>query len=421
MAARAQTKPKSQSTPLEIGDGMRYLARQPIMDLRGKVYGYELLYRAGPEAFFSGDGNMATRTMLDNAVLFGLDRLSSGALSFVNCTLESLTESMVRVLPPGRTVLEILENLEPTPSLIDACRKLKALGFRLALDDFRWKPNFDPLVKLADYIKVDFIQSGPQERQSLLERLRGVKVILVAEKIETQEEYAQARQEGFTLFQGYYFCRPVLLKSRKIPANKLSQIKILQLLRSEEIDLDRLTPLMKREASLTYRLLRLANSPICAVRREVRSIHTALVMVGDDAFRRIAMLAITSELNAGQPEEILRMAFVRGRFCELAASICVLDSTEQYLLGMLSLLPAMMRFPMERLAPELPLREEIRDALEGQVNPESILLQWIESYERGDWAACDAVAQTGGLNHQDMVVCYVKAVLWAEEALQVAV
>jgi EAL and modified HD-GYP domain-containing signal transduction protein len=421
MAARAQTKPKSQSTPLEIGDGMRYLARQPIMDLRGKVYGYELLYRAGPEAFFSGDGNMATRTMLDNAVLFGLDRLSSGALSFVNCTLESLTESMVRVLPPGRTVLEILENLEPTPSLIDACRKLKALGFRLALDDFRWKPNFDPLVKLADYIKVDFIQSGPQERQSLLERLRGVKVILVAEKIETQEEYAQARQEGFTLFQGYYFCRPVLLKSRKIPANKLSQIKILQLLRSEEIDLDRLTPLMKREASLTYRLLRLANSPICAVRREVRSIHTALVMVGDDAFRRIAMLAITSELNAGQPEEILRMAFVRGRFCELAASICVLDSTEQYLLGMLSLLPAMMRFPMEKLAPELPLREEIRDALEGQVNPESILLQWIESYERGDWAACDAVAQTGGLNHQDMVVCYVKAVLWAEEALQVAV
>jgi len=399
---------------------MRYLARQPIMDLRGRVYGYELLYRAGPDAFFSGDGNMATRTMLDNTVLFGLDRLSSGVLSFVNCTLESLTDSMVQVLPPGRTVLEILEDLEPTPSLIHACRKLKALGFRLALDDFRWKPDFDPLVELADYIKVDFIQSGPQERQSLLKRLRGVTVILVAEKIETQEEYAEARQEGFTLFQGYYFCRPVLLKSRKIPTNKLSQIKILQLLRSEEIDLDKLIQLMKREASLTYRLLRLANSPICAVRHEVRSIRTALVMVGDEAFRRVALLAITSELNAGQPEEILRMAFVRGRFCELAANICALDPTEQYLLGMLSLLPAMMRFPMEKLAPELPLREEIRDALEGKVNPESILLQWIESYERGDWAACDAVVETGGLNQQDMIGCYVKAVIWAEEAVQLA-
>jgi len=421
MSAQAQAKPDSQSALIEIGDGLRYLARQPIMDLRGKVHGYELLYRAGPEMSFRGDGDMATRTMLDNTVIFGLERLASGAQAFVNCTLESLTEDMVRVLPPDRTVLEILENLEPTPSLIHACKKLKARGFRLALDDFTWKPNFDPLVELADYIKIDFIQSGPQARQSLLKRMHGVTTAtLVAEKIETQEEYAHARQEGFTLFQGYYFCRPVLLKGRKIPANKLSQIKILQLLRENEIDLEKLTQLMKREAALTYRLLRLANSPICAIRQEVRSIQTALVMVGDEAFRRIAMLAITSELNAGQPEEILRMAFVRGRFCELAADLCALDSTEQYLLGMLSLLPAMMRFPMEKLAPELPLREEICEALEGKVNSESILLQWIESYERGDWAACDVVAQDCGLNQQKMVLCYARAVIWAEAALQLA-
>ena len=420
MAAQSQTKPDLQSPLLEIGNGLRYLARQPIMDLHGKVHGYELLYRAGPEESFRGDGNMATRTMLDNTVLFGLDRLASGVLAFVNCTLESLTESLVRVLPPDRTVLEILENLEPTPSLIQACRKLKASGFQLALDDFTWKPNFDPLVDLADYIKIDFIQSGPHERQCMIKRLRGVTKTLVAEKIETQEEYKQARQEGFTLFQGYYFCRPVLLKSRKIPANKLSQIKILQLLREDEIDLEKLTQLMKREASLTYRLLRLANSPICAIRHEVRSIHTALVMVGDEAFRRIAMLAITSELNAGQPTEILHMAFVRGRFCELAADLCALDSTEQYLLGMLSLLPAMMRFPMEKLSPELPLREEIRSALEGNVNSESILLQWIESCERGDWAGCDAVAQAGGLKQQDLVMCYARAVIWSEAALQLA-
>jgi len=421
MAAQIQTDQNSQSVLPEIGNGLRYLARQPILDLQGKVHGYELLYRAGPEESFRGDGNMATRTMLDNTVLFGLDRLANGALAFVNCTLESLTENLVRVLPPDRTVLEILENLDPTPSLIQACRKLKALGFRLALDDFVWKPNIEPLVKLADYIKVDFMQSGPQVRQDLFKRLRGVTVMLVAEKIETQEEYKQARQEGFTLFQGYYFCRPVLLKSRKIPANKLSQIKILQLLRNKEIDLEKLTQLMKREASLTYRLLRLANSPICAIRQEVRSIRTALVMVGDVAFRRIAILAITSEFNAGQPIEILHMAFVRGRFCELTAGLCALDPTEQYLLGMLSLLPAMMRFPMEKLAPELPLRKEIRDALEGKVNSESPLLQWIKSSERGDWAECDAVAQADGLNQQDLVICYARAVLWAEAALQLAV
>jgi EAL and modified HD-GYP domain-containing signal transduction protein len=421
MAAQVQTNLNSQSVLLEIGNGLRYLARQPIMDPKGKVRGYELLYRAGPDASFSGDGNMATRTMLDNTVIFGLDRLTGGLLAFVNCTLESLTEDMVRVLPPEMTVLEILEDMEPTPGLIQACIRLKALGFRLALDDFVWKPKFEPLVRLADYIKVDFMKSGLQERKILFEKLRGItKARLVAEKIETQEEYKQAQQEGFTLFQGYYFCRPVLLKSRKIPANKFPQIRILQLLRDDVIDLDRLIQLMKCEASLTYRLLRLANSPICAIRHEVRSIRTALIMVGDEAFRRIALLAITSELNAGQPAEILRMAFVRGRFCELAAELCALDSTEQYLLGMLSLLPAMMRFPMDKLAPELPFRKEICDALQGKDNSESTLLLWIESHERGDWDECDALAQAGGLNQQDLVMCYARAVLWAEAALQVA-
>jgi EAL and modified HD-GYP domain-containing signal transduction protein len=399
---------------------MRYVARQPILDLRGRVHGYELLFRAGPEASFRGDGNAATRTMLDNTVIFGLERLTGGLPAFVNCTAEALTENLVHVLPPSMTVLEILESLEPTPQLVHACRKLKASGFRLALDDFTWKPKFDPLVEMADYIKVDFLVTGAQARQELLRRLRGVTVALVAEKIETQEEYKQACQEGFALFQGYYFCRPVLLENRKIPANRLSQIEILQLLRSDSINLQKLTRLLKRDASLTYRLLRLVNSPMCAIRQEVRSIQAALIAVGEDTFRHIAMLAIASELNADQPAEILRMAFVRGRFCELAARLCALDPTEQYLLGMMSLLPAMMRLPMEELAPALPLREEIREALKGAANPERILLEWLENHERGDWAACDAAVQRKGLDDEFLAACYAEAVMWAEAALSSA-
>jgi EAL and modified HD-GYP domain-containing signal transduction protein len=205
-----------------------------------------LLFRAGPEAAFRGDGDMATRTMLDNTVIFGLEKLTGGLPAFVNCTRESLTEDLVYVLPASMTVLEILENLEPSPQLINACRKLKSEGFRLALDDFAWKPKFEPLVKMADYIKVDFMLTGAQERQSLLWRLRGESVALVAEKIETQEEYKQACAEGFTLFQGYYFCRPVLMENRKIPANRISHIAILQVLQSDVVDLRKLTRLLKR-------------------------------------------------------------------------------------------------------------------------------------------------------------------------------
>jgi EAL and modified HD-GYP domain-containing signal transduction protein len=356
--------------------------------------------------------------MLDNMVLFGLDKLTGGVPAFINCTQESLIDERVRVLPSGMVVLELLESLEPTPELIAACRKLKASGFRLALDDFTWKPGFDPLVEIADYIKVDFLYTSASERKNLLQRLHSVTVALVAEKIESQEEYKLACGDGFTLFQGYYFCRPLLLQNRKIPANRLSHIEILQALRSEVLDLHKLTILLKRDASLTYRLLRLVNSPMCAIRQEVSSIQAALLAVGENTFRHIAMLAIASEFNAGQPAEILRMAFVRGRFCELAAAGCALDPTEQFLLGMMSLLPAMLRLPMEELAPELPLRMEIRAALQGKANFERILLQWLESHEQGDWEMCDAIIRKNGLNADKIVLCYGEAMVWAEAALQ---
>jgi EAL and modified HD-GYP domain-containing signal transduction protein len=407
------------AAPANPAEELRFVARQPILDLRGRVHAYELLFRAGPEAVFRGDGDHATRTMLDNTVIFGLEKLTGGLPAFINCTAEALTRHLVDVLPASMTVLEILETVEPTPGLIAACRKLKGLGFRLALDDFVWAPKFAPLVELADYIKVDFTLSGPEARRELFERLRGRSIAMLAEKVETQEEYQQACEEGFTLFQGYYFCRPTLIKNRKVPANRLFHFEILQLLHQESIDLRKVSRLVKRDASLTYRLLRLVNSPLYAMRQEVRSIQSAMVTVGEDIFRRIATLAIASEINSGQPAEILHMAFVRARFCEEGAKLCGcgLDPTEQYLLGMMSLLPAMLRCSMEELAPMLPLREEIRAALEGTTNHERTLLQWLEFHERGDWPACDAMVSAHGIDPKKVAECYANAVEWADAVM----
>jgi EAL and modified HD-GYP domain-containing signal transduction protein len=399
---------------------IRYVARQPVLDLHGKVHGYELLFRAGSEAVFRGDVNFATRTMLDNSVVFGLDVLTAGLPAFVNCTMESLTERLVEVLPPSMTVLEILETLEPTPELIALCRKLKAAGYRIALDDFVWSPKFEQLVKLADYIKVDFIQTDGAGRQELFRHLSGCAAVLLAEKVETQEEYQQACTEGFTLFQGYYFCRPLLLKYRKIPANRSSHFQILELLPHEPLDLRKLSELVKRSSSLAFRFMRLVNSPLISMGQTVCSIQSALLVLGDDTVRRVATLAITSELNAKRPPEILRMAFVRGRFCELAGGLGALGQAEQYLLGIFSLLPAMLCIPMADLASALPLRETIREALLGSVSIESSLLRWVESYERGDWVKCDEIIHTYGLNVEAMIRCYAEAVIWAQVALNFA-
>ena len=421
MAAHAETPvnttPISALREPDQANGMRHVARQPILDLHGKVHGYELLFRDGTCSVFHGDGDTATRTMIDNAVLFGLARLTGNLPAFVNCTEKALTGRLVHVLPASLTVLEILETLEPTPALISACRHLKACGFRLALDDFTWKPGIEPLVEIADYIKVDFVISDEQNRRELLSRLRGATATLLAEKVETQEQYLQAREEGFTLMQGYYFCRPVLLRNHKVPANHLQHVKLLRMLQDETMDLHELTRLVKRDTCLTYRLLRLVNSPISAMRQEVQSVQAAIIALGEETFRRLATMAIASEMNAGQPKELLHMSFVRGRFCELASVLCDLQPAEQYLLGLLSLLPAMLRVSMSQLTPSLPLRNEIRRALEGEKLPERALLCWLEAHERADWATCDILTEKLHLDAGDLLACHEEALQWAQAAL----
>lgn len=401
----------------EQATGVRYVARQPILDLRGRVHGYELLFRSGPEMAFRGDGDLATRTMLDNTIIFGLERLTAGLPAFVNCTADALTEQLVDVLPASMTVIEVLENIEPTPDVIAACRQLKTQGFRLALDDFIWRPDLEPLVDLASYIKVDFALTSAFERRQLFQRLEGRSIALIAEKVETQQEYAEACREGFTLFQGYYFCRPVLLKNYAIPANRLFHLQILQKLHTPPVNLHELSSLLKRDTSLTYRLMRLVNSPISAVRQEIRSIESALIAVGEDTFRRIATLAITGEINGNQTPELLRMAFVRGRFCELAAAQRGLDSTEQYLVGMLSMVPAMLSIAIEEVVPTLPLRTEVRAALTGTPSIERCLLDWLEANEQGQWQRCDELAAQWKLQPEDLARCYAEALVWAETAL----
>ncbi len=407
------------STLADAPGRLRYIARQPILNARGNLHGYELLYRSGPVAGFSGDGDTATRSVLDSTVIFGLDNLSGGRPVFVNCTRESVLGRLVDVLPPSLAVLEILESLEPTPDLLRACHELKAAGFRLALDDFQWHPQWQPFAAIADYIKIDISIVGPEQRSELLSRLRGSPARLVAERVETAADLAQAREEGFTLFQGYYFCKPVLLQNREIPLNRLVHIELLQALHSDPLNLDRIESMVKRDASLTYRLLRLVNSPIFGMSQNVRSIRSALVAIGDDMFRRLATLAIATELGRGHPAELLRMALQRARFCELAAHSLGHNPTELYLLGILSLLPTMLRVPMETLVDSLPLRQAIRDALVGANNPEHGILQWMEHYERGEWDQCDQIGLDTAKSHETLPALYTESILWAENALRI--
>jgi EAL and modified HD-GYP domain-containing signal transduction protein len=399
---------------------VHFVARQPILDLKGRVHAFKLLFREESEA---REDELAGRVMMETAAFHKLDkpselkRLTGKLIAFVHCAAEALSEQLAQVLPPTLTVLEITASRSAPPELISTCEKLKVLGFRLALDDFRGQPEYEPLLELADYVMVDLGKSGPEERKALFQGLHGKSAVLVATEVVSHADYLKARQEGFTLFEGTWFCEPVAKRNRRPPANQLLRIEILQALQKQPLDLIKVSQLVKRDGPLTYQLLRLANSPLWALRQPVESIQTALLAVGDDAFRRIATLAIATEFNGDQPAELLCMVMVRARFCEVAGLGRSLDPFGQYLLGLLSLLPAMQGQPMSELAPALAVSPEIRAALMGTKNPERVLLGWLESCERGDWAGCDAAAQADGLNQQELVKTYVEAVAWAEAAL----
>jgi EAL and modified HD-GYP domain-containing signal transduction protein len=396
---------------------VRYVARQPILNLEGRAKGYELLFREGCMPGFTGDGEQATRTMLDNLLLFDLQRLTGGEAAFINCTAETLTSGLAEMSSSETTVLELLETIRPTPELVRSCSSLKAKGYRLALDDFEWQRGVEPLVEMADFIKVDFVQSDASKRRKIMDRLRGYGARLIAEKVETQSDFEQAKREGFELFQGYFFCRPELLTSRVLPSNVVVHMQLMQALQCEEMDFKEMAGLLKRDPAITYRLLRMVNAAGFGMRREICSVEMALISVGERRFRNLAMVAIAAGLCPSHAWEVLRMALVRARFCELSATGAGYNPTEQYLVGLLSLLPAMMQTRMEDALANICLREEIRCTLLGECNEESWLLRWMESQERGEWKECDRIAAERSLSETTLLRNLGDAVHWADGML----
>ena len=397
--------------------GFRYLARQPILDRRGTVRAYELLYRDGSSAMFRGDSELATQTMIDNSVLFGLQELTHCLPAFVNCTAEALTGQQIRVLPPEIAVLEILETVEPTTKVIEACRRLKGEHYRLALDDFVYQPALEPLIEIADFIKIDYLNTTGDQRRTMLRQLKNFRGTLLAEKIETRPEYEEACDDRCMLFQGYYFCKPSFLAKRKVPSNRFVHLRLLQRLQEDPLNLREISEAIKQEPSITYRLLRYVNSPLCGIRHEVTSIQSAVLTVGDDLIRRIGTLAVTSELNTGSSPEILRMALVRARFCEITVLPGGMDATEQFMLGLFSMLPAMLQGSMEEALSGLALRAPVRDALLGVANQIRWPLDWLEAHERGEFDKADASAAASGSEKELLADRYTQATTWADRLL----
>jgi EAL and modified HD-GYP domain-containing signal transduction protein len=403
-----------------------YIARQPIFDATRDVVGYELLFRDGLANCFSNiDGSEATRQVLLNTfVLFGLSRLTGGKPAFINFTREFLFNDLVRLFPPASVVVEILEDIPPDREVIAACRWLKDSGYSIALDDVVELDHYGELLEMADIIKIDFRAASPEKRQEMAKRLSGRSVRLLGEKVETYEELRVAIDEGFALFQGYFFAKPEVMKRRDVPGNKAQYLRLLRELRKPDTDVEALERIIKQDISLSYRLLKYINSPFFGLRSEIRSVRHALTLLGERDVRRWATLAALSAMAPEKPPELLETGLLRARFCETLATVVgrgVHEAAEEmFLAGLFSVLDALLDISLEEAVRDAGVPARVKAALLGVPSPWRSLLDLAFAYERGEWESVTKILDSLGIELRAVAQVFVDSVDWARQASQVS-
>lgn len=399
-----------------------FIARQPIFDRDRRVAGYELLYRSGGSNHYAPqDAESATAMQLEKTLLtFGFELLTSGRDASINASRTMLTRDHWQLMPRERTVLEVLETVRPEPEVVEAVTRARDAGYRIALDDFLYTPDYEPLLELAHIVKVDFRQHDARERRALARRLLPRGLVLLAEKIETQADLAEAVDAGYSLYQGYFFCKPEMLHTRELPPARAQYLRLLREAHAAELDFDAIEALITQDVALSLKLLRYMHSAAMAWTIEIQSIRQALLALGERAVRQWISLVAVFGLGQGKPHELLVLALTRAHFVQHLAITAGSPQLEVdgFLTGLLSVLDALTDQPMERALRSIAVPDNVRGALLLGAQPIGGLLAVALAWERGDWEAAVSGMRILGLPEDLVARRYADAVLWAEDHAQ---
>lgn len=399
-----------------------FVARQPIFDRQRRVAGYELLYRSSEtNRAQADDANLITSVNLERTLVsFGLEALIGDRDAWVNASRHMLVHDHWALLPAANTVLEILETVDPCADVVAAAKRAKEAGYRIALDDFVPSPELEPLLALADFVKVDFRVGDESTRARLTADLRRRNVTLLAEKIETDVELQQAEALGYSLFQGYFFAQPQMLKTKEIAPNRVGFLRLLREVHSPELDFDAIERLIEQDVALSLKLLRFLHSAAFGLGRDVSSIRQALLTLGERNVRKWASLVAVFGLASGKPTELVVLALTRARFAEVLAPMVnqASRSTDLFLTGLLSVVDALTDQPMEAALAPLGLTEDVRNALLLGDPPLGDPLHLVLAWERGHWDEAERWMRRLSLQEPELSRLYADSVLWAEDHAQ---
>lgn len=400
-----------------------YVARQPIFDRQKAVTGYELLFRDGVDNCFPNiDADEATSKLItQHHLLLGVEKITGGKQAFINFSADTLIHHFPTSIDPNSMVIEILETVPISDELLTACKELHKMGYRLALDDHDFDTKWDVFLPYVSIIKVDVQMFNILQISKYLRRIAKYPVILLAEKVETADEYEQLKQLGFDLYQGYFFARPEMLKHKQLGSNKLNLLALISESSKVRLDYDGLAAIVERDLDMSYKLLRFINSVQYARKQSIGSLKHAMVYMGEAELKKFISLLALANLAEGQSDELLVMSLIRARFCDRLANIR--GDTENppaaFLTGLFSLVDALLEQPLEELLAQLPLLPEIKAAL---LENKGVLADYLtveRTFEHGLWQKQTELSSRMVPQNVDLNLVYFEAVEWGQRLLAV--
>ncbi len=404
-----------------------FVARQPIYDTDNDVWGYELLFRHSGDTGVAqvADNDLATSKVIADGFTLAMGGTPPEKRALINFPARLLLDDTALALPKDRCVVEILEDVIPSEEILAACKRLKDAGYLLALDDFTGQEELKPLLSMVDIIKVEVLGMSKSELMKVASGLKKYSATLLAEKIEDRDTLAIARSLGFTLFQGFYFCRPEIVPGRKISATMVAKVQLLGALSKPEVEFDELAQIISRDVSLSYRLLQFINSSAFSFRTKIQSISQAVTLLGLGPFRQWSMVVVMSDMDmTPKGEELTYLSLQRARFLEqigCRASSLVYSTDTMFLLGLFSKLDALLGQEMAEVLDKMDLEDEIKAALCGDNNnPAYRWLLLLQSVESGDWQGVDEFMAEKQLRPKICAVEYLRASSWARQILGLA-
>ncbi len=380
------------------------VARQPIVDCDVKLHGYELLFR-GTRGDVADPERWTASLIVDALAEVGLDALVGGALAYINVSRGFLLDVDPLPFGPDGVVLELTEDSHHTDAtLLHRLDVLRGRGYRIALDDFAYDAGLEPLIERADLIKLDVMADGPRRTAEVISCLRAYDVRLLAEKVETSDEFELYRRLGCTLFQGYFFARPREIAGARVPADKLAGLSTLAQINDPGITFEDLDRIISSDVGLAYKLLRYANSGFFSLSRRIETVHDAVVIMGLTNVRQWATVMALAGATS-RPPALISLALVRARLCqEVAGRRSGTSEDAAFMAGLFSVLDALLDLPLDQAVARLPLSEELNVALLAHEGAVGEILDEVIAIEKG---SLDVLADIGAST-------YAEASAWAD-------